>query len=367
MYKYCIIVYKWGEIMKKYTLKDYDLLKVIATILVVFAHITRMYSGQGVINPINSSIILNYTTRYIYSFHMPLFVAISGAIYYHVRQQLGKYEYSKDFLLNKIKRLIIPYMFFGILYVTPIMVGFNFTEDNLIKYIINGIILSKNSRHLWYLFMLFNAFIIFYYIEEYIDEFPKWFSILMFIGLYMISVKLPMLLQIESTGTYLIYFYLGYLFQENKNNIINLLKFNSLTLILSLSLNLITLYLSLIVNTYRFIVISINLCSAIFGMITVYSIVNMLLNTKISNIKLYQEIKKNSFGIYLFHPMIIYVLFYYLGDKNVNPILLTGLVFVITMILSDMFTRMIRSFNLGIIIGENKSKKSNNRINLKSA
>lgn len=351
--------------MKENALKDYDFLKVIATLLVVFAHITRMYTGQGVINPFNGSVILKYITKYIYSFHMPLFVVISGAIYYHVRQQLGKYKDSNKFVLNKAKRLMIPYIIFGILYVAPIMVGFNFTEDNFIKYALKGIILSTNSRHLWYVFMLFNAFIIFYYVEKYINKLPKWFSILGFVGLYIISVKLPTLLQIQSTCTYLIYFYLGYLFQENKDKIKNILKFNSLTLISSLVLNLITLYLSLTLNTKGFIINTISLCSAIFGMVTIYSIVNMLLNTNISNNQLYQEIKKNSFGIYLFHPMIIYVLFYYLGDKNVNPFLLVVMVFIITMILSDLFTRIIRTINLGIVIGE--SKKLNTNINLKSA
>ena len=65
--------------------EQYELIKVIATILVVLAHITRMYTGEGVVNPLNESLILNYLTKFIYSFHMPLFVAVSGAIYYYVK------------------------------------------------------------------------------------------------------------------------------------------------------------------------------------------------------------------------------------------------------------------------------------------
>ena len=333
-------------------LTDYDLLKVIATVLVVFAHITRMYTRQGVITPINSSAILNYVTKYIYSFHMPLFVFISGAIYYYLRQKNGKYNNGKNFIMNKAKRLLIPYVIFGVFYVAPVMVGLNFTNYNVIKYIIKGIVLSMDSRHLWYVFMLFNVFGIFYLIEKYISKIPKYLMVFGLFILYLVSGRLPDILQISTTAMYLLYFYLGYLFEENKKVIVEKLKFNTVTIIVAFILNLITLSLSLKLNTSGFIINTINLCSAMFGIATIYSIVNMILNTNISSNKLYKELKKNSFGIYLFHPMIIYVLFYCLGSKDINPFLLTGIVFIISMILSDLFTRCMRKIKLGIILGE---------------
>ena len=94
--------------------EQYELIKVIAIILVVLAHITRMYTGEGVVNPLNESLILNYLTKFIYSFHMPLFVAVSGAIYYYVKVKLNKYNDNKIFVKNKAKRLLIPYMVFGV-------------------------------------------------------------------------------------------------------------------------------------------------------------------------------------------------------------------------------------------------------------
>ena len=56
----------------------YDKMKFIAMILVVWAHSTRMYSGNGVVIPYCSSKILDIVTTIIYSFHMPLFIFISG-------------------------------------------------------------------------------------------------------------------------------------------------------------------------------------------------------------------------------------------------------------------------------------------------
>lgn len=52
--------------------KRYDFLKVVTTVLVVFAYVTTMYSGEGIITPYNSSETLKYVTKFVYAFHMPL-------------------------------------------------------------------------------------------------------------------------------------------------------------------------------------------------------------------------------------------------------------------------------------------------------
>lgn len=341
---------------------DYDLLKVITTLFVVFAHITRMYTGAGIINPINGSIILNYVTKVIYSFHMPLFIFISGAIYYYIKQEKGRYNDTKKFIVNKTKRLMLPYIVFGVFYVAPIMTYFQFTKDNFFIYTVKGILLSLDSKHLWYLFALFNIYMVVYFTEKYVNKLPKVFTI---IGLYIIHIlspRLPNILQINTTGTYLIYFYLGYLFQANKDSIKIKFKFNMKTLIVFLILNLTTLYLTLNLNTKGFIIATITLISAIFGILASYSLINILSRTRILDLKIYKILIRDSFGIYLFHPMIIYVLFFYLGGKNINPFLLTGLVFIVTIILSEIFIVFIRTFGLGIIIGENNIKKTTNNI-----
>lgn len=144
--------------------EKYDLIKTITMLLVVIAHVTRMYTGNGVVVPLNQSSILDYLTKFIYGFHMPLFIFISGAVYYYCIYDLGKYKDKNKFIINKFKRLILPYLFFGLFYVTPIMLYFKFTNDNLITYIVKGILLCGNSRHLWFLYYLFIYFTIYYYI-----------------------------------------------------------------------------------------------------------------------------------------------------------------------------------------------------------
>lgn len=50
----------------------------------------------------------------IYSFHMPLFLAISGYLYMHTRKQCSYFK----FLRNKFKRLLIPYFFASLIIIT---------------------------------------------------------------------------------------------------------------------------------------------------------------------------------------------------------------------------------------------------------
>lgn len=328
--------------------KRYEVLKVIATILVVLAHITRMYTGIGIVKPLNNSISLNYLTKFIYSFHMPLFVSISGAIYYYVKVKLNRYNNNNKFLINKFKRLLIPYVAFGILYVAPVMILCEFTNLSFIEYIFKGILLSLDSRHLWYVLMLFNVFIIFQFGNKLINKYSNHF-ILIFVVFNIISYWLPNYFQINNTFKYIIYFYFGYLFEKNKHKF----KINSnFCFIITFILLIIFNYLSLLNINFK-INIFLNLINAILGIAFIYIISEYVNKEKIINSKTYKAIEKNSFGIYLFHPMIIYVFYYFLGGENISPYVLTIIVFVITMLLSNLFTLLIRYLKLNILIGEN--------------
>ena len=91
--------------MQENKIQTYDCAKVIATLLVVIAHITRMYTGEGVVTPSHPSPFLNALTDFIYSFHMQLFTAISGAVYCYSRCKKQKYTDTKRFLLCPILSL----------------------------------------------------------------------------------------------------------------------------------------------------------------------------------------------------------------------------------------------------------------------
>ena len=84
---------------------------------------------------------------------------------------------------------------------------------------------------------------------------------------------------------------------------------------------------------------------AVFYVLSIYTI-------KIESAKLYQWVAPNSFGIYLFHAMIIYWIEFIAAPYPINPYLLSVAAVVISLTLSILLTVMVRKLGLGIIIGE---------------
>ena len=68
--------------------------------------------------------------------------------------------------------------------------------------------------------------------------------------------------------------------------------------------------------------------------------------------RLFRGLKKNSLGIYLFHPMVIYVLFYLFGQAQINPYCLCLGIAAVSFALSVGLTELVRKLHLGILIGE---------------
>lgn len=322
----------------------YNLLKFFATILVVVAHSSRMYTGEGVVNPANPSLVLDYLTKFIYSFHMPLFIAISGMVYGFCIENLGKYNNSFKFIKNKVVRLLIPFIFFGFFYVAPVMVLCGFTESSYFSYCVNGIILVKNSRHLWYLTVLFEIFVATIVVKPIIQKKNIFIDVSVIVVLLVISIfsyKLPGIFQISNFGYYLLYFYLGYYFNRYYETLIKVIR-NPICIIVMFVITVVT---------YNYSHVIIKILKALTGslfFVGVTSHINKAFMTK----RFVIMMNKDGFGIYLFHPMIIYVLYYCLGSKNVNPIVLCFGIAIVAYLLSVVFTEIFRKVHLGIVMGE---------------
>jgi len=87
--------------MENRRLISIDIAKAICIILVVIGHYV----------PENSPIWYMTMRDVIYSFHMPLFMFVSGYVYWATRKPV-KY---KDFVWKKFQRLIIPYFFVSVI------------------------------------------------------------------------------------------------------------------------------------------------------------------------------------------------------------------------------------------------------------
>lgn len=323
----------------------YDIVKVVTVLLVVFAHSTRMYTGVGAFTPVNQSILLAKTTDYIYAFHMPLFIFISGAVY-GLCIQRGKYENKLEFVGNKAKRLLIPYFVFGFFYVAPVMCLTGLT-NGYFSYCFDGIIRSLDSRHLWFLLALFIIFIFAILARKWLLKSHLTRGLVLFLSgvVYLLARYVPGDLQLSAAFSYQLFFMLGAVFHFYYKNLESLLvKLRYLALLLPIVLLGRLFYCpnKIFSLAYTFI-----------GILTIIMLAILLEHeTKLTKTKFYLCVKDTSMGIFLFHPMIIYLGYYYLGSMNIPPILLSVGIAVFSFCISILLTKAVRWLKLGIILGE---------------
>lgn len=324
----------------------YNIVKVITVLLVVFAHSTRMYTSVGAFSPLNQSVILAKITDYIYIFHMPLFMFVSGAVYGLCIQQ-GKYEKKLEFIRNKTKRLLIPYFVFGFFYVAPVMCLTGLTNQGYFTYCFFGIVLSLNSRHLWFLLALFIIFIFAILIRECLlkSHYTRVLVLILSGVILLLARYVPGVLQLNSAFSYQLFFVLGALFHYYYDTIeVILMKFRYLAVALPIILLGYFFYCPNWIFVFGYKLIGIL-------MIIFFSIL-IEKGTILTKTNFYKCVKDTSMGIYLFHPMIIYLGYYWLGCRDIPPVLLSVGIAVASFYISIALTKVVRLLRLGIILGE---------------
>lgn len=217
---------------------EYDIVRSLLMILVVLGHctyyqISTNYGGvyyqdlmwQAEVNDTLIHRITSWVTGAIYAFHMPLFMALSGAVF-SLQLSKGKYGELMLFIKNKFRRLLQPFLLTALFVSIPLKYFSGYWEksDGLIWDITIGQLLLQGNTHLWFLPTLFCEMIIFWVLHRY----TNWLSNK---AIYMVVILSLMHLLIKSPlwiFTYVvkfgIWFYLGMLFNEYRqdfNNVVN--------------------------------------------------------------------------------------------------------------------------------------------------
>lgn len=328
-----------------------DLIKMIMMLLVVLYHSCCFFSGNWFAGatPIYKSTYIVNVAQYLNMFHVQTFTMASGFLFYCLKKNMGKYNNIKKDVPKRAKRLLVPYFMVMITWVIPFYIyyhGFNF-KDILYKYV-----LGCSPSQLWFLPMLFWNFIIFYFL---FDRIPISMSgMICMIGISVVGgavlgkIITINIFQINTAIMYLMYYYLGALLYEK----VNYVEINKLVTCVLLSI------LSFLVWKYatglsaQSILVSLialamkNICS-LSSVVMVYLVINKWYeknkfrtrNSIISNIKKY--LIENSFGIYLFHQQIIYLVIIPLNGK-VSPILQVVISFNIAIMGAGIIIYMIK-------------------------
>ena len=119
--RFCSIIFSnkldWGG-----KVVELDIMKFYGILLVILGHIAMTYTPTSqIVTCIPSSFMITLK-QFIYTFHMPMFVFVSGAIYAYQVEVRKREQRLFPLAVNKFKRLMIPFYVFGFLWVYPTMV-----------------------------------------------------------------------------------------------------------------------------------------------------------------------------------------------------------------------------------------------------
>lgn len=245
-------------------------------------------------------------SKYIYTFHVPLFFFISGYLFKDSRD-----IELKEFIKKKNKGLLRPYLIFSLF--NCIVFAFRTHElKGIIKSLI-GIIIPIRGTSLticngtfWFVIVLFISEVILFFIIKYLNNDKKIalcliiFSILGYLYYRYIGIKLPW--NMDAALVAVVFVGLGYLSKKYIN--INSIKYKQILLlfILNLIIGMLNKKIDMFSNQYgNYLLFYLAAISGIFMNVGIIIKINNIIN-----IKILEYIGKNSFVFLALHQYFIY-------------------------------------------------------------
>lgn len=331
-----------------------DIIKILAILFVLFNH-SHWYitSNNKYIFYIHSLLF------YLCKMAVPLFIMSSGAL-------LLKKEMSyRQIFLKRIIRILIP-----LLIVTSLCYFFSSAsiKDFIGTLFFNYDKMSFSPYWLWYLYMLIGLYLVTPFIYKMINNFSKR-DYIVFIGLFVFLFGLIKMIPIISNivlgnaltinSSFVVnffsinigYYVLGY-FLDNKNISKNNVKVSLIILIISIILG--SLFVSYGINEKKLWydnLVTYDLVSVAIPTTCVFIIIKYYVSKYIIDNDFTIKIKKISnsvFGIYLFHPFIISLIYnskYLDGIININTLYGVLLIDLFVFVALFIFVYYLRKIN----------------------
>lgn len=339
------------KLKKRYYLLDN--LKVILIFFVVFGHVIEYY--------INYNSILMTLYIFIYIFHMPLFIFISGYL-------------SKNFYKMKrkaIRNLLIPYIIFNMIWYTAVYIG---TRRAMFSVLYPG-------WTLWYLLSLFFWRITLKYLIKF-----KHILLLSFIAGVLVGLipSIGSILSISRTIVFLPFFLLGYYTTEEHLEKIKSFK-SEYAITGILVFLLVAIYIvkndlfnyKFLYNSYSYNALEVSLFEGTIFRIFLYfgaiifsiCVINLVPRKE----QFFSKIGKATMNIYVFHIYLVMLVYFFIPKWNIGllqNILILISPFIIIFILSrkkinKVYDGLFYPVNISIDTGK-KSIKKYKKINKKA-
>lgn len=316
-----------------------DQLKGISMFLVVLGHVIWFSLDMP------ESLLL----KLIASFHVPTFMFLAGYMAYKPTQTNWIFYFVK-----KIRTLLFPFIFIGSLYTLC-------QHESLI----NDLLLGKMKNGYWFIFVLFEIFILFApfsYISQKINKSPKLFIDIIIFGIASLTVQSIFIFHIlpDSISNFFMWnivtknfqlFLLGYLFHKYYK----LDKILQVDYIFTFSL---IMFIIFFILRDRYYMLS-NLLCAIFGTFCAVSLCRRYTETLPLG-KVWSYIGKLSLDIYVLHYFFIINIaqlqFLFISNQNMSLLILISMLSTALIIFLSIFvSKIISSSSIlnYLILGKN--------------
>ena len=314
-------------------LDNCDFIKTIMMLIIVLYH--------SVANPFSyqQKDWIYYFNEWLASFHNYTFLFVAGYVFYYLQVECGKYSEFSYFIVRKVERLIIPALFVAVCGWIP--VRYFCFSDSLVD-LIKRYILVLDANHLWFLWMLFWVFVIFWPLSIFFRENDiLGFCVvcLLFAGGGIFGFKVTKAFQLCTGMMYLSCFWLGYKARQKW-----LYLFERIPIFIYLTVNVVlyAMMISIDISTpvMHALRIAIN-----FPLHMVSAVMMFLLVFKVfgsGDYKKFSFLSRYTYGVFLFHHPIMYLIVFVMGDWISIEILMLlkfGISLCLSVVLVKIFDR----------------------------
>lgn len=305
-----------------------DYLRVFATFGVILLHTAAPLANQyGIVSNYDWWIgnIYNSITR----FCVPVFLMISGALIFS-----KTYNSTNDFLKKRVSKIIVPFLFWSMIYIARgIFFKFRSGEDitiiDVLKFIFLKLVTGA-SVHLWYVYLIIGLYLFFPIIGKWIHGSSlrdiRYFIIIwiitIFVQLPFINSYFPKINLLYFSG-YIGYPILGYFLSKTNGSFWKKNGFQLLFFLIGSLITILGAYFMAIQKTgkyqsfYGYLTPNVLLTS-----IAIFLLFKNRLSFKSNPPALLLFFSKYSYGIYLVHLLVLWILrMVGISQNFINPII----------------------------------------------
>lgn len=324
-----------------------SILRVLATLSVIIIHVSApLVVDFGKISSFNWNVANFYDS--ISRYAVPLFFMISGSLL------LGREFEIKDFLKNRLGKIIPPFLFWSLFYSLTNRYVFKSDTFNITKVIKD--VFYGSEYHLWFVFTLIGVYLISPIFQKWIKFSEKkdiqYFLILWLITLFItipgIVIYFPKINLTYFSG-FLGYFILGFYLKKY----VRIQNWISYVLIFVGILITIfgTYYFSNLNNTFYDYFYEYLCLNALMVSVGVFQLFIKIENVNETIKPILTKLNECSFGIYLIHPFVLKVLGLIGATVYfVNPIISILILSLVCFLLSFIVIFIIKKIKFGHLV-----------------